>query len=73
MQDYDDGSRVLHLENLLLFTSMLLPGMLESFHTLALLTLAHMSHFPIFRYSKNACKKERKGLEVGNDPKGSET
>jgi len=61
------------LEILLLACFNAPPSTLKSFHTLVLPTLARMSRFPIFRYMKNACKKGRKRLKVGNDPKGSET
>jgi len=53
-----------------LFGSMLLPGVLKTFLTLELPSLACMSRFLTFSYSKNACKKVQKGLEVGNGPKG---
>ena len=52
---------------------MLLSGKLKSFYTLALPILACMSLFSTFSYLKNACKVVRKGLEVGNGPKGSKT
>jgi len=64
-------ARVLHLEILLLFASMLIPSALKFFRTVTLPTLARISCFPIFSYLKNAYKKRRRGLEVGNDPNGA--
>jgi len=61
------------LRSLLFFYAALLLGALEFFCTLTLPTLAYMSNFPTFSYLIIAYKKVKKGLEIGNSPKGSKT